>query len=61
VLLNKTIPLAVAEAGPTTSPPALVAQEVSVPLVVKYLPELPVWLGARALKAALAVVCPVPP
>ena len=36
-------------------------QDVLVPSVVKYLPLLPVWLGANALNAALAVVCPVPP
>ena len=40
----------------TVPTPDKVAQEVSVPLVVRYLPELDVWLGARALKAALAVV-----
>lgn len=43
--------------------PALVtvAQDVSVPFVVRYFPVLLVWLGARALNAVLAVVCPVPP
>ena len=44
-----------------TVPNGFVAQEVSVPLVVRYLPELDVWLGTNALKAALAVVAPVPP
>ena len=37
------------------------AHEVFVPSVVRYLPDCEVWLGARALKAVLAVVCPVPP
>ena len=36
-------------------------QDEVVPSVVKYLPELPVWLGAKALKALLAEVDPVPP
>ena len=44
------------DAGALTVP-----HEVFVPLVVRYLPELLVWLGAKALNAALAVVCPVPP
>ena len=44
-----------------TVPNGFVPQDVSVPSVVRYLPLLPVWLGAKALKAALAVVCPVPP
>ena len=38
-----------------------VPQEVLDPSVVRYLPELLVWLGAKALNAPLAVVCPVPP
>lgn len=43
--------------------PALltVAHDVSVPLVVRYLPELEAWEGKRAFNAAFAVVCPVPP
>ena len=44
-----------------TVPKGFVPQDVFVPSVVKYLPLLPVWLGAKALKAALAVVWPVPP
>ena len=44
-----------------TVPSGLVDQDVFVPSVVRNLPELPVWLGAKALNAALAVVCPVPP
>jgi hypothetical protein len=35
--------------------------EVFDPSVVRNLPELLVWLGTNALKAALAVICPVPP
>jgi hypothetical protein len=37
-------------------PPETVAQELSVPLVVRNLPVLPDWLGTKALKALLAVV-----
>ena len=44
-----------------TVPNGFDAQDVSVPSVVRYFPLFPVWLGANALKAALAVVCPVPP
>ena len=44
-----------------TVPNGFDAHDVSVPSVVRYLPLFPVWLGAKALKAALAVVCPVPP
>ena len=43
------------------APPPTAAHEVSVPFVVRYLPEFPPWLGASALNAALAVVWPVPP
>ena len=39
-----------------TVPNGFVAHEVFVPSVVRYLPLLPVWLGAKALKASLAVV-----
>ena len=42
-------------------PAEMDVQEVFVPSVVRYLPLFPVWLGAKALKAAFAVVCPVPP
>jgi hypothetical protein len=45
----------------TDVPDETVAQDVLVPSVVKYLPELVAWLGANALNAVLAVVCPVPP
>ncbi len=45
----------------TEVPDETVAQDVLVPSVVRYLPELLVWLGANALNAVLAVVCPVPP
>ena len=45
----------------TDVPDETVAQDVLVPSVVRYLPELLVWLGAKALNAVLAVVCPVPP
>jgi hypothetical protein len=44
-----------------TVPKGFDAHELFEPSVVRYLPLLPVWLGARALKAALAVVWPVPP
>jgi hypothetical protein len=44
-----------------TVPNGLVAQDVLDPSVVRYLPELLVWLGAKALNDALAVICPVPP
>ena len=44
-----------------TVPNGFVPQDVLVPSVVRYLPELPVWLGAKALNAAVAVVWPVPP
>lgn len=44
-----------------TVPNGFVPQEVLEPSVVRYLPLLPVWLGASALKAALAVIWPVPP
>jgi hypothetical protein len=43
------------------APETIAAHEAVVPLVVKYLPELDVWLGASASNAAVAVVCPVPP
>ena len=43
------------------APAVTVPQLVSVPSVVKNLPELPVWEGDKALKAALAVDWPVPP
>ncbi len=46
---------------PVEMPLLTVAHDVLVPSVVKYLPLLLVWLGARALNAVLAVVCPVPP
>ena len=36
-------------------------QDTSVPLVVRNLPVLPVWVGSRAVRAAAAVVAPVPP
>ena len=42
-------------------PADTVAHDVLVPSVVRYLPELLVWLGASALNAEFAVVCPVPP
>ena len=38
-----------------------VSHALLVPSVFKYLPVLPVCVGARALKPALAVICPVPP
>lgn len=41
--------------------PDTAVHETVVPLVVKTFPLLPVWLGAKASNAALAVVCPVPP
>jgi hypothetical protein len=44
-----------------TVPNGFTDHELSVPLVVKYLPVLPVWLGARALNPSLAVEAPVPP
>jgi len=43
------------------APDTIGAQAVFVPSVVRYSPELTVWLGARALNAAVAVVWPVPP
>jgi len=39
----------------------MVAQLVLVASVTSALPLLPVWVGSKAFKAALAVVCPVPP
>jgi hypothetical protein len=42
-------------------PPLTDAHDVLVPSVVRYLPPLVAWAGAKALNAALAVVCPVPP
>jgi hypothetical protein len=53
--------IAIATAVPAGSPALTVAQEVFVPSVVKYLPEFVDWLGASALNAVFAVVCPVPP
>ena len=44
-----------------TVPNGFVAQLAFVPSVVKYLPLAAAWLGAKALKASLAVACPVPP
>jgi hypothetical protein len=44
-----------------TVPKGFVPQEVLVPSVVRYLPDCPDWLGAKALNAAVAVICPVPP
>lgn len=38
-----------------------VPQDVSVPFVLRYFPLLLAWLGASALNAAVAVICPVPP
>jgi hypothetical protein len=38
------------------APETTVAQDVVVPSVVRYLPVLLVWLGAKALKAEFAVV-----
>ena len=38
-----------------------VSQDVFVPPVLRYFPLLLVWLGASALNAAVAVICPVPP
>ena len=43
------------------SPPPVVAQLVLVPSVVKYLPELPVCVGNKLVKAPDEVVEPVPP
>jgi hypothetical protein len=45
----------------TVPEPDTVAQDVVEPLVVRYLPELPVWVGASASNAAVVVVAPVPP
>ena len=42
-------------------PDDTVPQDESVPLVVRYFPLFPVWLGSKAFTAAPAVVCPVPP
>jgi hypothetical protein len=41
--------------------PVIAAQFVVEPSVVKNLPALPVCVGNKALIAADAVVCPVPP
>jgi hypothetical protein len=51
--------LAVLVSLDSEAPALTVAQEVFVPSVVRYLPDCEVWLGARALKAVLAVVWPV--
>ena len=40
---------------------SIASQLVFVPSDLRYLPLALVWLGAKALNAALAVVCPVPP
>ena len=45
----------------TVPAPLTVAHDVSVPLVVRYLPELVAWEGNNAFNAVFAVVCPVPP
>ena len=43
-------------------PAALILDQLAlVPLVVKNLPLLPDCVGANALNAFIAVVCPVPP
>jgi len=42
-------------------PPPVVAQDALVPSVVRYLPELPVWVGNKLLRALELVVAPVPP
>src|SRR5262245_8714933 len=47
---------------PVPPPPAdTVAQKLFVPSEERNLPDWPAWAGARALKAAAAEVCPVPP
>lgn len=38
------------------APAFTVAQEAVVPLVVRYLPELPVWLGKASTVAQLTLV-----
>jgi hypothetical protein len=43
------------------APPEALAQLVLVPSDFKYLFEALAWLGNKALRAALAPVCPVPP
>lgn len=40
---------------------SIASQLVFVPSDLRYLPLALVWLGAKALNAALAVTCPVPP
>ena len=45
----------------TELPEVIVDHEESVPLLVKYFPVLPVCAGSKALTAAVAVICPVPP
>src|SRR4051812_25349923 len=49
------------EAATTSPPPATVPQLATVPLVVRYLPLLPVWVGSRAFRAFAKLVWPVPP
>ena len=55
------IPVPAVAATEVTVPNGFTDHELSVPLVVRYLPLLPVWLGARALNPSFAVDAPVPP
>lgn len=59
VLATARVTLAVVATG--ARPPELATHEVVVPLVWRNLPVCAVWVGSRALRAALAVTCPVPP
>jgi hypothetical protein len=61
-LVTPVPPLATARV-PVMSPVLiLIASQVAlVPSVCRYLLELPVWLGKRLFKAAVAVEAPVPP
>lgn len=55
-------PLATASVPVTSAVLRLIASQLElVPSVWRYLLALLVWLGSSAFKAALAVVCPVPP
>ena len=59
---NKTLPTVLPVMPPPIDKDAeLVTQEVFVPSVPSTFPELVVCEGRKALRALLAVVCPVPP
>jgi hypothetical protein len=56
-----TVPVPPTDVTVPPPPPETVAHDVLVPSVVRYLPEFDVCDGAKALKAEMADVAPVPP